>query len=432
MDNQVFNSDDFAQYLLFNRFIKSGTESFYVHWVRLFFQKRVSWPERPWFDQLLFFITNLQEEGSLHDWQIRQAEQAVRLYFSNYLQHKNPSPGSQNALIHLDQNGVFRRSDAINALNESLRLRNYSNKTITSYVNWCNRFFTYIQVQQDTHSGDRLQVSPKLVRDYLAHLAVKANVSASTQNLCFNALQFFFRHILNDDIGELKNAVRAQMRKRLPVVFSVEETRTLLNCFEGTQALIMKLIYGSGLRISECVHLRVQDLDFDQGLVRIMSGKGNKDRTSILPDSLRHDMKNHLGRIIDLHQKDLNSGHGEVWLPDSLKKKYPFAAREIAWQWVFPQKKLSFDPESHVIRRHHVSTRSLQKVFKTALKRSEIYKHATIHTLRHSFATHLLLSGVDIRQIQEYLGHTRVETTMIYTHVIKDMRDPVVSPLDNI
>lgn len=202
----------------------------------------------------------------------------------------------------------------------------------------------------------------------------------------------------------MKNTVRAQTRKSLLVVFPVEETKQLLNQFEGIMSLIMKMIYGGGLRSIECARLRIQDLDFSQGLIYVRVGKGNKDRTTPLPKSITDNLKKHIARVIELHAQDRENGYGEVWLPDSLSKKYPQAGKEIAWQWLFPNNRLSIDPSSGIVRRHHVSTRTFQQSFKVAPKKAEIFKHASVHTLRHSFVTHLLLSGVDIRQIQEYLG----------------------------
>ena len=228
----------------------------------------------------------------------------------------------------------------------------------------------------------------------------------------------------------MKECVRARQGSRLPVVFSPDEIRRLLEHTSGVTGLALRLIYGSGLRVSECCRLRVMDIDFDQNLVFVRQGKGNKDRSTVLPALLVPKLREQIARVFDLHDRDLAQGFGKVWLPDAINRKYPHAAENKAWQYLFPSRTLSVDPNSQTTRRHHMSSSSLQRAMKQAVREAKIHKHCSVHTLRHSFATHLLLSGIDIRQIQEQLGHAKVETTMIYTHVVKDMRNPVSSPLD--
>ncbi|THB72725.1 MAG: integron integrase [Desulfobulbaceae bacterium] len=430
---QVFEGDRFAQYLLFHGLIPSGKEKYFVHWTRMFFQVAQQWPGSKWSQQLGLFVSHLQSQGKYEAWQIRQAEQAVRLYYCNFLGgERDEDVPSTNAIIDLAEDNSFNRKEALVALKEALTLRNYARTTVNTYISWCSRFFNYISSTNRSMDRGRLKVDRTGVRNFLAQLAVESQVSGSTQNLAFNALLFFFRQVLNQEIGDLKHTVRAQTTKRLPVVLSVTETSALLSHLDGTAGLMLKLIYGGGLRITECLRLRIKDLDFDQGLIVVRAGKGNKDRTTILPKSLVEELKAHVDRVITQHKKDVADGFGRVFLPESLSKKYPGAAVEVAWQYLFPNKEMSVDRVTGEVRRHHVSSRILQRTFKKALKEAQVHKHASVHTLRHSFATHLLLSGVDIRQIQEYLGHTRVETTMIYTHVIKDLRDPVASPLDQI
>ena len=256
--------------------------------------------------------------------------------------------------------------------------------------------------------------------------------AASTRNQAFNSLLTFFRLVFNTELGYLKNAVRARTGHRLPVVFSPDEIRQLFKQVQGTIGLMLKLIYGGGLRVNECCRLRIKDIDFDQQLLIVRDGKGGKDRTTVLPASLMMTLQLHMQKVLALHDKDIEEGYGAVWLPKALAKKYPGASKEKAWQYLFPSASLSIDPESNIVRRHHVSDSTLQKAIKIALLKAGIHKHASVHTLRHSFATHLLLNGIDIRQIQDYLGHSKVETTMIYTHVVKDMRNPVVNPLDGL
>lgn len=208
------------------------------------------------------------------------------------------------------------------------------------------------------------------------------------------------------------------------------EIKILFSFVSGTNGLILRLIYSSGLRLSECARLRVKDLDFDQNLLFVRSGKGDKDRSTVLAVQLQDDLRSHLLKVRKLHEQDLADGYGEVYMPGALGKKYPAACREWGWQYVFPGANLSVDPRSRKTRRHHISESAIQVAMKKAVRASDLAKPASVHTLRHSFATHLLLNGVDLRQIQDYLGHNSVETTMIYTHVVKNMRNPAISPLD--
>lgn len=421
-----FQSTDFGKFLLESRLAGGGKEKFLVHWVRKFFEYRIKLPNMSWAEQVPLFIKELNESGTYQDWQVRQADQAVRLYFSNFLMTQ-----SQSCLQKQDSSTPqpFTQQSALQNFREGLRLRNYAARTEQTYMDWVRRYFSYCQTRTNSSDKDRAW-SPDLVRDYLAHLAVKRNISASTQNLAFNSLLQFYRLVFNKELGDLRGAVRAKTSQRLPVVLSVEETGRLLRNTEGTIGLMLKVIYGGGLRVNECCRLRIKDIDFDQQLVFVRDGKGGKDRTTLLPNSIHDQLQAHISRVFTLHDRDLADGFGSVWLPNALARKYPGASVEKAWQYLFPSATRSIDPESNLVRRYHVSDSALQKAVKAALPKAGIYKHASVHTLRHSFATHLLLNGVDLRQIQEYLGHSKVETTMIYTHVIKDMRNPVASPFD--
>ena len=421
-----FQSDEFGKFLLESQMVRSGKEKFIVHWVRKFFEYRINLPNMSWTEQVPLFIKEMNESATYQDWQVRQADQAVRLYFSNFLNSQSPSSlqgqGSSSAQ-------PVSQQAALQTFRENLRLRNYATRTEQTYVEWARRYFFYCQSRSPASDKD-LAFPPDLVRDYLAHLAVQRNISASTQNLAFNSLLQFYRLVFNQDIGELRDAVRAKASQRLPVVFSVDETARLLQNTEGTVGLMLKIIYGGGLRVNECCRLRIKDIDFGQQLVFIRDGKGGKDRTTLLPRSLHGQLQAHISRVFALHDQDLADGFGSVWLPKALARKFPGASVEKAWQYLFPSAVRSLDPESSLVRRYHVSDSALQRAVKEAMRKAEIHKHASVHTLRHSFATHLLLNGVDLRQIQEYLGHSKVETTMIYTHVIKDMRNPVASPFD--
>ena len=268
------------------------------------------------------------------------------------------------------------------------------------------------------------------VRDFLTHLAVKGKVSASTQNQAFSALLFLYQQVLREEIGLIENVERAKPSRRVPVVFTREEARAVLAQLAGTTRLMVELLYGSGLRLTECLRLRVKDIDFGYNQITVRDGKGAKDRVTVLPEKLREPLQRHLVRTKTLHQDDLADGFGTVYLPFALERKYPNAQRDWAWQYVFPAAKRSRDPHSGTERRHHVGEFVLQRAVKQAIRRAGVRKCASCHTFRHSFATHLLESGSDIRTVQELLGHKDVSTTQIYTHVLNRPGLAVRSPLD--
>ncbi|MDH4233440.1 MAG: integron integrase [Nitrospirota bacterium] len=307
-----------------------------------------------------------------------------------------------------------------------IRLKHYAYSTERSYLDWAKRFFRYVH---ETKGNDALFASDD-IKQYLSHLAIKQRVSASTQNQAFNALLFLFRDVLGQDIGNLGDTVRAKRGTRLPVVLTNDEVKALFSTMSGTGLLIAQVIYGSGLRLMELARLRVMDIDFDMQVITVRNGKGDKDRTTVLPESVKNRLRDHIEKVKTLHEKDLAAGYGEVYLPDALAKKYKNANKEWGWQYVFPSARLSVDPRSGKVRRHHISETAIQSAIANAVKKAGIVKHATVHTLRHSFATHLLMSGVNIREVQSLLGHKSVETTMIYTHVLRDMKNAPQSPLD--
>ncbi len=428
-DVNEFDDAGFAEFLMKSRIVKPGNEKYFVHWVRSFYNKRDLWQGHPWHMQLPLFLEFLEQDGRAAKWQIRQADQAVRLYFTNFRREGDFSSG-QRPLVSVGATGEFEIEAALRAFRESLRLKNYSLSTEKTYLFWVKDFLYRSSDEHTAKGRATLSKTENAVRNYLAHLAIGKNVSASTQNLAFNALLMFFRLVMHRELGDMRQAVRAKTGKKLPVVFSKSEIKHLLGMFQGTMELLFSVIYGGGLRLQEGLRLRVKDVDFDQGLLFIRSGKGDKDRSTVLPNGVVPALQLQLKKVVNLHREDVGKGFGSAWLPDALARKYPNAAKELAWQWVFPADRRNTDPRSGVVRRHHILPRTAQRAFKEGLRKSGIAKHASVHTLRHSFATHLLLAGVDIRQIQEYLGHSRVETTMIYTHVVKDMRNPVTSPLD--
>ena len=305
-----------------------------------------------------------------------------------------------------------------------LRTKHYSIRTERAYLDWIKR---YILFHGKRHPKD---MSAAEVEAFLTHLAVERDVSASTQNQAKSALLFLYREVLGIVLPWLENVTTAKTPKRLPVVLTEEEVKRVLGQMEGTLWLMFSLLYGTGMRLMECVRLRVKDVEFSRREIIVREGKGFKDRVTMLPQILLEPLQQHLARVRKLHKDDLAQGYGKVYLPNALAKKYPNAAAEWGWQYVFPARGFSTDPRSGEVRRHHVDEKLIQRAMKRAVQQVGIVKLATPHTLRHSFATHLLQSGYDIRTVQELLGHKDVQTTMIYTHVLNRGGKGVVSPLD--
>jgi integron integrase len=311
----------------------------------------------------------------------------------------------------------------LDQLRDSLRRRHYSIRTEQAYVDWARRFILFHNKRHPAQMGSRE------VEAFLNHLAVRKNVSSSTQNQALCALLFFYRAILNRELEDLRN-VRARKPDRLPAVLSKDEALRVINSMSGETQLVAKLLYGGGLRLLECLRLRVKDVDFGQQCILVREGKGAKDRITVLPQNVVAPLREHLERVRQLHKSDLASGFGAVYLPHALEVKYPGASREWCWQYLFPAPMLSVDPRSGLKRRHHMSESAVQKAVKNAARLSRISKPVGCHTFRHSFATHLLQAGYDIRTVQELLGHKDVKTTMVYTHVLKQGGFAVRSPLD--
>lgn len=312
----------------------------------------------------------------------------------------------------------------LNQVRDKIRLKHYSIRTEQAYTDWIKRFVLFHKKRHPTNMG------AAEVEQFLTHLAVAGKVSASTQNQAKSALLFLYREVLAMELPWLDDVAKAKSARRLPVVLTVAETLRLLDRMEGTTGLIARLLYGSGMRVMEGARLRVKDIDFERCELIVREGKGNKDRVTMLPQSLVAPLKLHLARVKALHKEELSVGLGEVYMPFALSRKYPSAGREWHWQYVFPAAKRSVDPRSGIERRHHVSDQSVQRAVRQAARDAGLNKPVTPHTLRHSFATHLLQSGYDIRTVQELLGHKDVQTTMIYTHVLNRGGRGVVSPLD--
>ena len=312
----------------------------------------------------------------------------------------------------------------LDRVRHACRVRHFSLRTEDAYAAWVERFIRFHGIRHPQEMAE-----PE-VNAFLTHLAVERNVSASTQNQALAALLFLYEHVLDRPLDRIDGVVRANRPRRLPVVLTRSEVRRVLAELDGTYRLMGELMYGAGLRLLECLRLRVKDLDFERGEITVREGKGDKDRVTMLPGVVRPRLLAHLERVRELHRKDLAAGYGRVYLPHALDRKLPEAAAEFRWQYVFPSAKLSVDPRSGVKRRHHAHETAISKAITEGVRRSGITKRATSHSFRHSFATHLIEAGSDIRTVQELLGHEDVSTTMIYTHVLNKGGHGVKSPLD--
>lgn len=305
-----------------------------------------------------------------------------------------------------------------------LRARHYSIRTEEAYVQWAKRYILFHRKKHPSAMG------AAEINEYLTWLAVERHVSASTQSQALAGILFLYRDVLGEEVPWLTELVRALRRERTPVVLTRDEVRRLLGEMEGTPQLVARLLYGTGMRVLEGLRVRVKDLDFETGEVVVRSGKGNKDRTTPLPRVLSAALRRSLEGVRVVHDRDMAEGFGRVWMPDALEVKYPNANASWPWQWVFPAARRSLDPRTGIERRHHLGEQVIRRAVQTAARRARIAKAATPHTLRHSFATHLLASGHDIRTVQELMGHADVKTTMIYTHVLGLGASGVRSPLD--
>ena len=305
-----------------------------------------------------------------------------------------------------------------------LRLKHMRVRTEAAYVSWVRRFILF---HDKRHPKD---MGAEDIRAFVIHRAVRDKVAASTQNSAFNALVFLYRHVLKQPFPDLGELERAKRPRRVPTVFTMEEVTTVLAQLTGVHRLMASLLYGAGLRLMECVRLRVKDVDFAYHQITVRDGKGQQDRVTILPQSVDETLQRHLAKVKLLHEEDVAEGYGEVYLPYALARKYPHAGTSWVWQYAFPASRRSIDPRSGIERRHHLSEAVLQRAVKRAIHQAKIPKRGSCHTLRHSFATHLLERGYDIRTVQELLGHKDVSTTMVYTHVLQRGGKGVRSPLD--
>ncbi len=406
--------EDYNNYLQLKGFVSEKHIPFYAGWVNRFLHFcNIDFGREA--DEKLVekFLAHI---GKNHpQWQVDQAKEAVSLYLFYVKKGKaTPLPKSP----HWNTQWVT----AAEMMKRMLRLKQLSYRTEQSYMSWLRRFYKYLRPQSPQNLDD------SHIKDFLSFLASERRVAKSTQNQAFNALLFFYRHVLEKEVGSIAQVVRARKGRRLPVVLTYEKVLQLIDGLQGVYQLMAQIIYGGGLRLNECVRLRVKDIEFEKNTLMIRGAKGDKDRQTLLPESIQPVLQKHLQQVRKLYEKDRETNVGGVFLPGALARKYPNADKEWIWYWVFPSARLSVDPRANVVRRHHMSSSNLQKAIKKASK--GINNKVSVHTLRHSFATHLLEDGYDIRTIQQLLGHASLQTTMIYTHVAQKNRLGVISPLD--
>lgn len=313
----------------------------------------------------------------------------------------------------------------LDQVRNAIYVRHYSMKTEKAYTYWIKYFIRFHKLR---HPRDMAGAE---IMEFLTYLAVERNVSPGTQNQALNAIAFLYKKVLEIDLDDFGNFVRAKTRRKIPVVLTHEEATTILSLMQGHTWLMANLLYGCGLRLTECIRLRVKDVIFEQRAIIVRDGKGGKDRVTVLPGKLVMHLKQQIEKVKNLHIFDLNEGFGDVYLPYAIARKYPNAGKTLAWQYIFPASKRSIDPRSNIERRHHIDESVLQKSVRQAVRISGIQKLATCHTFRHSFATRLIQRGSDIRTVQELLGHSQVQTTEIYTHVLKINKNAIISPIDD-
>jgi integron integrase len=427
MNKEMSVLADFETFLSKLGTIPEGKIKFYVYWVRRFLKSCNYQLDNINIQNVSQYLDSLDADEKTADWQVRQAADAVILYIEKYLrrplQEITPKdPGAKPVI----KKGSFQWQQTLDEVKTAIRLRHYSLSTEKTYLGWIGRFKTYMQGRE-----------PKLleandVKKYLTHLALRDRVSASTQNQAFNALLFLYRNILHVEMDDLTSVVRAKRNMNLAVVLSRDGVKKIMSSLDGAYLLMAQLLYGCGLRLMECLRLRIKDVDFENDLLMVRSGKGQKDRSLMIPGRIKEGLASHVASAKEIHDQDVKMGYGEVSLPDALEKKYPSAPKEWAWQWVFPAEKLSVDPRSGKVMRWHIHPSAIQRAVKEAVMKAGLPKKASCHTLRHSFATHLLEAGHNIRTIQELLGHKHGNTTMIYTHVIRKRPYEISSPLDGL
>lgn len=429
MDRKNEGLTDFEAFLLKLGSIPEDKIKFYIHWVRRFLKFCNYQLENINTASISQYLDSLEADEKIADWQVKEAADAVILYVEKYLKKplQQVSPlAKDSSETSINPKGAVQWKQTLEEAKNAIRLRHFSLSTEKTYLGWIARFKTFLK-DRDPNS-----LEANDMKNYLTHLARFARVSASTQNQAFNALLFLYRNILNKEVDDLTSVPRAKRKVNLPTVLSRDEVRSLLSNLDGVYLLMAQLMYGCGLRLMECLRLRIKDVDLGNDLLMVRSGKGEKDRALMIPEKIKEELSKHIVSVKEVHEQDLKMGYGEVFLPDALEKKYPNAPRERGWQWVFPAEKLSVDPQSGKVMRWHIHPSAIQRAVKEAVMKANLPKRASCHTLRHSFATHLLEAGHNIRTIQELLGHKHVNTTMIYTHVLRKKPSEIRSPLDGL
>lgn len=460
--------------LFFDKLVQHGIEvaqaEWMVKWAEGFAKSRKGPLKSRSAADVLHYLETLAENPKIRDWQINQAAQALQFLYQQQLdlpwagkwqwdkaeshalallkERDNDSPEAETVRPpvatenrresdgELPPENVFLDSfsdpsltgesvEVLGKLRAEIRRRHYSLRTEQAYEIWTKRFLGFCRTMAVSEPREAE------VKAFLDYLVESRQVAASTQSQALNALVFFFKNAMQQPLGEIGSFTRSRRPRKLPEVLSVAEVEQLLDAMTGTSGLMAGLLYGSGLRLMECIRLRVKDIDFDYRQIKVW-GKGNKHRPTVLPELYEEQLRRHLARVEELHQQDLAEGNGRVYMDQALSRKYPNAAKQWLWQYVFPSTSLSVDPRSGAVRRHHIHETALQKAVATAARKVGLAKQVGCHTLRHSFATHLLENGADIRTVQELLGHANVATTMIYTHVMNRPGVNVRSPADRI
>jgi integron integrase len=449
MDQKTHNLNSFWQayrQAAIDSGVQPKTADWYLHWAQKFAVslKGKTLRSRSSAD-ILRFVENLKNQKRAKDWQVEQARDALAFLYRSFLkldpgqlkgESKDTSvflhveggsqPAAQDFKDHtLSKDSLFSKHRRLfDRLRSELRQRHYSLRTEKAYENWVGRFLTFHQLK----APDR--INSEGIKAYLDYLAQVRSVSASTQNQALNAIVFLYEQVLKVEAGQFQDFVRARRPTHLPTVLTREEVQRLLDALSGVSYLMAGLLYGSGLRLMECLRLRIKDIDLAQRQIMVRDGKGQKDRATVLPEKFIRPIEAQLDQVKAIYKEDRKAGTGGVSLWPSLERKYPNAPREWIWQYVFPASQLTIDPRSGQVRRHHIHPSSLQKAVKSAAIKAGLTKRVTCHSLRHSFATHLLERGTDIRTLQELLGHADVSTTMIYTHVLNRPGLTVRSPAD--
>lgn len=408
--------EKFRNYLVSKSLVAENQLPYYIKWVDDFLQFCSANNDSS--DPKVLVEPFLKALGkNRKQWQVDQAKEAISLY-NFFINRRHRNFRATPVSWHVDW------ARASESMRRMLRLKQRSFRTEQTYMRWLRCFCGYVRPVLPHQLNDRH------IKDYLTFLAAEQKVAKATQNQAFNAILFFYRHVIEKEVGSIADAVRSRRGRRLPTVLTHSEAMSLIDKLQGEIQLMAKIIYGGGLRLNECLRLRVQDIDFEKNILTIRAAKGDKDRITVFSEKISVDLHKHLSRVRTFYEKDREDNIAGVHLPGALKRKYPNASREWIWFWFFPSAARSVDPRTNVVRRHHRSSSALQKAIKQTAANVGIDKRVSVHTLRHSFATHLLESGQDIRTIQLLLGHASIQTTMIYTHVAQKNCMGVRSPLD--